>query len=66
MTGVSGLTFDEAFAHAVPVAIEGLEVLVPSVADLIRNKRATGRTKDLADVEALEGLADSGPDGAAG
>ncbi len=49
MTGASGLTFDEAFARAIPVTIEGLEVLVPSVADLIRNKRATGRMKDLAD-----------------
>jgi hypothetical protein len=59
MTGVSGLRFDEAFARAIPVRIEGLEVFVPSVADLIRNKRATGRTKDLADVEALEDLGDS-------
>lgn len=66
MTGVSGLTFDEAFAHATPVAIEGLEVLVPSAADLIRNKRATGRMKDLANVEALEDLGDSMLGGPAG
>lgn len=59
MTGASGLTFDEAFARAIPARIEGLEVLVPSVADLIGNKRATGRMKDLADVEALEDLGDS-------
>jgi hypothetical protein len=57
--GASGLTFDDAFARAIPVTIEGLEVFVPSVADLIRNKRATGRMKDLADVEALEDLGDS-------
>ena len=59
MTTASGLKFDEAFAHAIPIMIEGLEVFVPSVADLIRNKRATGRTKDLADAEALENLGDS-------
>ena len=59
MTTASGLEFDEAFAHAIPVRIEGLEVFIPSVADLIRNKRATGRTKDLADAEALENLGDS-------
>jgi hypothetical protein len=59
MTGASGLTFDEAFAHAILVMIEGLEVLVPSVPNLIRNKRATGRMKDLADVEALGDLGDS-------
>jgi hypothetical protein len=61
MTTASGLEFDEAFAHAIRIRIEGLEVFVPSVADLICNKRASGRTKDLADVEALEHLGDSEP-----
>ena len=59
MTTASGLEFGDAFAHAIVVKIEGLEVFVPSVADLIRNKRASGRTKDLADAEALENLGDS-------
>lgn len=59
MTTASGLKFDEAFARAIPIMIEGLEVFVLSVADLIRNKRASGRTKDLADAEALENLGDS-------
>lgn len=34
---------------------------IPSVAYLIRNKRASGRTKDLADAEALENLESAGP-----
>lgn len=34
--------------------MDGIEVRIPSTPDLIRNKRASGRTKDLADVEALE------------
>jgi len=38
------------------VNIEGIEVHIPSLDDLIYNKRTTGRTKDLADVEALEAL----------
>jgi hypothetical protein len=38
------------------IDIEGLKIRIPSVDDLIRNKRASGRTKDLADVEALESL----------
>ena len=42
------------------VNIEGLEVHVPLIDDLIRNKRATGRVKDLADAEALESIRDSG------
>ncbi len=36
------------------VDIDGIEVRVPSLADLIRNKRTSGRTKDIADAEALE------------
>ncbi len=54
ITTASGLDFDEAFSRSMAVDIEGIEVRIPSVADLIRNKRASGRTKDLADAEALE------------
>lgn len=56
ITGASGLRFEEVFARAGEINIEGLRVHIPSVADLIINKRASGRTKDLADVEALESL----------
>jgi len=56
ITGASGLQFEEAFTRAVKVDIDGLEVHIPSVDDLIRNKRASGRTKDLADAEALDAL----------
>jgi len=45
----------DAFAHSSVVEIEGLEIHIPSVTDLIINKRASGRTKDLADAEMLEG-----------
>jgi len=54
ITAASGLRFQEAFARSLSVQIEGLEVHIPSLEDLIRNKRAAGRTKDLADAEALE------------
>jgi hypothetical protein len=56
ITTASGLRFEETFSRSTVVEVEGLRVHVPSVADLIRNKRATGRTKDLADAEALETL----------
>jgi len=59
ITAASGLQFDEAFSHSISVDIEGIEVHIPSVADLILNKRASGRTKDLADAEALEDLESS-------
>jgi hypothetical protein len=56
ITAASGLKFDETYERSLIVSIEGIEVHIPSVKDLIANKRATGRTKDLADVEALESL----------
>ena len=59
MTGASGLQFDEAFAQSLETDVEGLRIHIPSLEDLILNKKATGRTKDLADVEALEALGDS-------
>jgi hypothetical protein len=55
LTTVDGLKFDDAFAHSTVVEIEGIEIHIPSVTDIIINKRASGRTKDLADVEMLEG-----------
>jgi hypothetical protein len=41
------------------VNIEGIQVHIPSIEDLMRNKKASGRTKDLADAEALESLKNS-------
>jgi predicted nucleotidyltransferase len=55
VTSIDGLKFDEAFSRSETVEIDGIPVHVLSVADLIINKRATGRTKDLADAEMLEG-----------
>jgi predicted nucleotidyltransferase len=56
ITSADGLIFEEAFANAKSIEIEGICLRVLSVPDLIKNKRATGKTKDLADVEALEVL----------
>ncbi|HUT52836.1 MAG TPA: DUF6036 family nucleotidyltransferase [bacterium] len=56
ITTASGLEFEETYGRSLVVDIEGIQVHIPSVADLIRNKRASGRTKDLADAEALEAL----------
>ena len=56
ITSASGLRFEDAFRNSISTNIEGMEVHIPSAADLIRNKRASGRTKDLADAEALESL----------
>jgi len=54
ITAASGLQFEEAYARSLSVTIEGIEVRILSIDDIIRNKRASGRTKDLADAETLE------------
>jgi hypothetical protein len=56
ITAASGLQFEETYRRSLSVNIEGIEVRIPSIDDLIRNKRALGRTKDLADAEVLESL----------
>ena len=56
ITAASGLEFEETYERSLSVNIEGIEVHIPSIDDLIRNKRAIGRTRDLADAEALEFL----------
>jgi hypothetical protein len=54
--GVRG--FDELAANAVRFDVEGMSVLVASVDDLIRMKRAAGRAKDLIEVEVLGAVRD--------
>jgi hypothetical protein len=56
ITQASGLKFTEVYERSQAIVIDGIEVRIPSIEDLIRNKRATGRTRDLADAEALEAL----------
>ncbi len=54
ITEATGLKFEQAYKNSVLVNIDGIDVHIPSIDDLIINKKATGRTKDLADAEALE------------
>ena len=61
ITAASGIQFEDTFKRSQSVVIEGIELHIPSLDDLIRNKRATGRTKDLADIEALESLKNPTP-----
>lgn len=59
ITAASGLQFEKTYQNSISVNLDGIEVHIPSVEDLIRNKKASGRTRDLADAEALESLKDS-------
>lgn len=56
LTRISGIDFQQAYGRRTTVTLEGMDVPVISLEDLIANKRATARTQDLADVERLESL----------
>lgn len=55
LTGVSGLQFARAWTNRLDATVEGIRVPVLGLADLIENKRATGRDKDRADIRGLQG-----------
>jgi predicted nucleotidyltransferase len=56
ISAVDGLDYAEASQRAVKMNVDGLEIKVISLDDLIVNKRASGRPKDIADALALEKL----------
>jgi len=53
LTSITGVAFEEAWAGHVSAELYGIPVCVIGRDSLIRNKRATGRTQDKADLEAL-------------
>lgn len=53
MTSISGVSFDEAWAGRVTGDLAGLRVHFLGKDALLRNKRASGRAKDLADLDEL-------------
>ena len=54
LTSVSGIDFDSAFSRRIRTTIDDIDVNVISLDDLKTNKKASGRLRDLADVESLE------------
>jgi hypothetical protein len=53
MTSVSGIEFVESYTKRVIKNIDGIDIPVINLSDLIENKKATGRYKDLDDIENL-------------
>jgi len=53
ITGIDGVSFGEAWPNRVPVTVEGVEFPCLGHADLVRNKRASGRVKDKLDLDLL-------------
>lgn len=58
---ISGVDFETAWKHRVQERIENEEVSVPIIdlQDLLSNKKASGRAKDLDDLEYLRDIADN-------
>jgi len=54
LTFLTGLDFDDCAQRAVAATYEGVPVKVIGLDDLLKNKRATGRAKDLLDVQEFE------------
>jgi len=54
LTKISGVSFEDCYPHRVTAQIDGIEVPVISLEHLKINKRASGRFKDLADLEQLD------------
>ncbi len=54
LSSITGVSFDQAWKERKLVEIDGLELPILGRAQLIENKRALGRTQDLADIERLE------------
>jgi len=58
MTGISGIQFADAWPARIMVRLEDETIPCIGLSDLIRNKRASGRQKDLVDLEILERQSD--------
>ncbi|MEO8604372.1 MAG: hypothetical protein ABI629_17490 [bacterium] len=54
LTSIDGVTFQTAWSRRVTARLGDVDVVVIGRADLLRNKRAAKRPKDLVDVQLLE------------
>lgn len=50
MNDISGVSWDEAWAGRTEITVEGIRVPVLGIEEFVRNKRASGRPKDRADL----------------
>lgn len=54
LTSIDGVQFQTCYPRRVPIAVGGVELPIIHLDDFRTNKRAAGRAKDLADLEALD------------
>ena len=53
LTSISGIDFEECYAERIIDTLDGIEVVLITLEHLKKNKRASGRFKDLDDLEHL-------------
>jgi len=53
ITAASGIHFEASYLNKVIIPADGLELPFINYEDLVKNKRASGRLRDLADLEGL-------------
>lgn len=56
LTGIDGVGFDVVFANRITIDLDGLQVPFIGIEDLLKNRQAAGRNKDLIDVDELRRL----------
>lgn len=61
LTSITGVTFKKAWRGRVRVQLDGHEVGFLGLKDLVENKRAAGRPKDLLDVALIEEMGPATP-----
>lgn len=63
ITAIDGVDFDEAWRGRVRHRVEGMKLPFLGLRELVKNKRASGRPKDLADIEMLRAVGRIGEEG---
>ena len=54
LNSISGVDFDGAYTNKIEGEVDGLDVKFINVSEFIKNKEASGRQKDLSDIESLQ------------
>ena len=54
LTSISGVEFEQAWENRLSIKLDDLAISVLGRNELLRNKRAAGRPKDIADAEVLD------------
>jgi len=55
LTDIDGVVFAESRNHSIELEMDGLRIPCISLDDLVRNKKASGRLQDMADLEKIQG-----------